>query len=116
MQWHTLKLPQRYAMRLLVILLLLAFTVHGSTAQPAIEQPDSVVTGTWLGALSIPNGQLRIVFHLTRAESGGLTATLDSPDQGATGIPTTSVTLRGDSLRIEVGAIQGRYEGRVENA
>lgn len=102
-------------MHFLATLFLLSFVVYGPGATSMSGPPPLEITGSWLGTLSIPGGQLRIVFNITRTEGGGLTATLDSPDQGATGIPTTSVTFQGDSLRIEVGTIQGVYEGRAES-
>ena len=38
---------------------------------------------------------------------------MDSPDQGAFGIPTGAVRVAGDSLTIEVPAVAGRYTGQV---
>jgi isocitrate dehydrogenase len=48
--------------------------------------------------------KLRIVFHITNTEEG-LTATMDSPDQGANGIPVTTVTRNGQSLTMELKGI-----------
>ncbi len=75
--------------------------------------PTDEVEGTWLGTLQTPGVELRIVFHITRDSTGALAATLDSPDQGATGIPAGPVTVTGDSLRIEVPAVGGFYEGTL---
>ena len=72
--------------------------------------PD--VRGSWLGTLAVPGGELRIVFHI-EGSGDSLTATLDSPDQGAAGIPTSGVVLEGDSLVIEVASIRGTYRGEV---
>ncbi len=38
---------------------------------------------------------------------------MDSPDQGAFGIPVSNVTLNGNELKIEVGMINGVFEGRL---
>ncbi|HEX9886918.1 MAG TPA: alpha/beta fold hydrolase, partial [Longimicrobiales bacterium] len=46
----------------------------------------------------------------------GLSATMDSPDQGARGIPVGAVTLVGDSLTIEVPVAAGSYVGVVDAA
>lgn len=79
--------------------------------------PPSPVVGTWLGTLEVPAGaELRIVFHIEESDSGALTATLDSPDQGARGIPVSRVALVGDTLRMSVAAVGGSYEGRLEAA
>lgn len=73
--------------------------------------PGETVEGTWLGALNVGGTELRIVFHISRDADGAFTATLDSPDQGATGIPVASVIVKGDSVRLEVLAVRGVYEG-----
>lgn len=40
------------------------------------------ITGPWSGSMSVSGFKLRLVFHIQRSEQG-LSATLDSPDQGA---------------------------------
>ena len=40
---------------------------------------------------------------------------MDSPDQGAEGIPLSSVRIKGDSLLVEAKAIGGKFSGRFEN-
>src|SRR5580693_6639639 len=56
----------------------------------------SDIDGTWMGTLDTGAMKLRVVFHIVNTEDG-LTATMDSPDQGAKGLPTTSVTRTGTS-------------------
>ncbi len=75
--------------------------------------PDENVEGTWLGTLQTGGVALRIVFHISRDSVGVLTATLDSPDQAAIGIPVGAVIVTGDSLRLEVPAVGGGYEGTI---
>jgi len=55
--------------------------------------------------------EIRLVFNISAAEDGSLSATLDSPDQGAMAIPLGEVSNRGDSLRIEAPIIGGFYLG-----
>jgi uncharacterized protein len=69
--------------------------------------------GTWLGKLVIPGNTLRIVFHISE-ENGQLKATLDSPDQGALGIPVSNITETNDSVVLEVASIGGVYSGKIE--
>ena len=53
-----------------------------------------------------------MVFHL--AERGGrLTGTMDSPDQGATGIRIDEARAAGGSLRLRVGGVKGSYTGKT---
>ena len=72
----------------------------------------SDIDGAWMGTLDLGAVKLRVVFHIVNTEDG-LVATLDSPDQGQKGLPTTSVTRDGTSLKIEARAIGGVYEGKI---
>jgi len=72
----------------------------------------SDIDGAWLGTLDLGSMKLRVVFHIVNTEDG-LTATMDSPDQGANGLPTNSVTRDGSSLKIEIKSIGGAFEGKI---
>ncbi len=94
-----------------VPLLALAAVALGVPA-PTLAQ-DADPAGDWNGALSVSGASLRIVFHVVAGEDG-YSATMDSPDQGALGIPTGSVEMAGDSLIISVPAVGGGYRGRID--
>ena len=71
-------------------------------------QASEAVIGSWEGKLDAPGeGQLTVVFHVTRGEDGDLTGTFDSPDQGATGIPLSSVMFEDGTLTMVVSGIPG---------
>jgi len=72
----------------------------------------SDIDGTWMGTLDTGMAKLRVVFHIVNTEDG-LIATIDSPDQGAKGLPTTSVTRDASTLKIEANSIGGSYEGKI---
>src|SRR5208283_5118915 len=72
---------------------------------------DRNIVGTWQGTLKIQTMELRVVFHIQTDSSGAIKATLDSPDQGAKGIPVDNVSTRLDSLILTINAIGGSYEG-----
>lgn len=74
---------------------------------------QSQIAGDWHGTLSAGGSELRLVLHITAAKDGGLTATLDSVDQGANGIPVTSVALKDSKLSLVVDAVHGTYDGTV---
>jgi len=74
----------------------------------------SDIDGAWLGTLLTGVAKLRVVFHITNTEDG-LLATLDSPDQGAKGIPVTTVAREGASLKLEVKSINGHFEGKISS-
>ena len=71
------------------------------------------IAGDWKGTLSANGSELHLVFHFAAHKDGKLSATLDSVDQGANGIPVTSVTLKDNKLSLAVDAVQGIYEGTV---
>ena len=50
------------------------------------------IVGSWVGTLDA-GMKLRVVFHIARTDDGKLRATLDSPDQGATGIRIDDTTF-----------------------
>jgi pimeloyl-ACP methyl ester carboxylesterase len=75
--------------------------------------PPSDIDGAWWGTLDTGVAKLRLVVHITNTEDG-LTATLDSPDQGANGIPVAAVTRNGESLKLEAKGIGGVYEGKFD--
>ena len=67
------------------------------------------VIGYWKGeVMSLP-----IVFHVVERE-GGLSATLDSPMQGAKDIPCESIELKGDSVVIRMPLLQASFKGVFE--
>ncbi len=76
---------------------------------------ESNLEGIWQGKLNISGMQLRLVFNITKMSDGAFTATRDSPDQGAKGIPTSKVTVTSDSLQIEAQAITGLFLGKIED-
>lgn len=82
-------------------------------AVPVLAPPPSVA-GIWEGTLDADGQRLRVLFHITQAPKGGLSATMDSPDQGATGIPVSGVTFEKGELRLEVEAVGGHYFAELE--
>ena len=72
----------------------------------------SDIDGAWLGAVDVGEMKLRIVFHISNTEDG-LVATMDSPDQGATGLPVSAVTRNGSSFALEMKQIGGAFKGLI---
>jgi len=73
------------------------------------------VEGLWQGALKVPGGELRVVFHINKAADGKLSATLDSPDQGARGIAVEECAFSNGKLTLTSKTISGGYEGTMKN-
>jgi len=77
--------------------------------------PQQGLEGIWQGVLKVQSLELRIVFNISKTPEGKLTATLDSPDQGAKGIPVSEVTFENGSVKIEVKSIFGVFAGKLED-
>ncbi len=74
----------------------------------------AAVVGSWRGTLDVAGSSLRVMVHVERGADGGLTGTLDSIDQGATGIAIDTMTLEGEAFRFEIRRLLAAYEGRLE--
>jgi len=46
----------------------------------------SAAIGDWEGKIDTGNGSLRVIVHISQVADGKLTGSLDSPDQGTTGL------------------------------
>lgn len=92
-------------MKNLLLLLLLtsifSLTVYGQD-----------ILGQWNGALKVQGTQLRLVFDVTKTDIG-FKSTMDSPDQGAKGIPTTTTSFENSILKITIANAKIEYEGTL---
>jgi hypothetical protein len=79
----------------------------------AVSAGAQTIAGAWQGTLALGGAELRLVLHLTPDGKSGFTATLDSPDQGALGIPASTATLAASSVKVDFPQIQGSYQGTV---
>jgi pimeloyl-ACP methyl ester carboxylesterase len=74
--------------------------------------PSQDLEGTWIGSLKVGTQELRLALHLVRSQ-GGYSATLDSLDQGVTGIPCDRVSVEGGVLIFEINSLRIRFEGKI---
>ena len=72
------------------------------------------IVGQWYGVLKVQATQLRLVFNISKNETG-YSATMDSPDQGAKGIPVTSISFENAVLKISIPKAKIEYEGTLNN-
>jgi uncharacterized protein len=70
------------------------------------------ITGQWNGFLKVPGGQLALVFNISKSENG-YTTTMDSPDQGAKGIPVTTTSFEKRILKLEIPSAHIVFEGEL---
>ncbi|MGA3370788.1 MAG: alpha/beta hydrolase [Terracidiphilus sp.] len=73
----------------------------------------SDMDGSWLGTLDLGANKLRLVFKIVNTQEG-LTAQMQSPDQGPAWRSVTSVMRRGNSLTITIDGIQATFEGKID--
>ncbi len=97
-------MSRRLALTLLVAL---------GLAAVAFGSDPKAMVGTWMGALDVPGGKLRIVVHITQAADGTLAATMDSLDQGAMGLKLDAVAVEGEVLRLELKMVGGSFAGTI---
>jgi pimeloyl-ACP methyl ester carboxylesterase len=71
------------------------------------------IEGQWNGVLKIQGMQLRIVFHINKTNNG-LSATMDSPDQQAKGIPVSATTFENSNLKLVVAKAGLEYSGTLK--
>ena len=103
-------------MKKILFLTLLSILVMVPISLSAQNTPAKKnVAGSWLGKLSAEGMDLRVVFNLKLTEMDSLIVTLDSPDQGAEGIPAGPVILDMQKLVIKAPDINGEYSGIVSS-
>lgn len=87
---------------LLILILVIGSTLHAQD-----------IKGTWNGVLMIPQGSLRVDFHIEKSDSG-YSATMDSPDQSAYGIEVSAVEFADKKVKITVTNLGIVYSGELK--
>ncbi len=118
----------RLSQLILVIVACVCFSAQCLTTQAAAydlrptqdqqannERPTSAegIAGTWSGMLNVGALQLQLVFNIEEEGEGKYTATMDSPDQGAKGIPVDSVTLEGREFALKIPGLTVEVSGTL---
>jgi pimeloyl-ACP methyl ester carboxylesterase len=73
---------------------------------------DTLQKQTWVGKLNFSGTELTLVLNTYRHTPDSVTATLDSPDQGAKGIPVSRIIITEDSLTFRVNKLMATFGGR----
>ena len=84
------------------LVLLIFITTIGLNAQD--------IVGSWKGTLQVQGISLRLVLHV-EDNGDGYTGTLDSPDQGATGIPISTLEFEVPILTFKIEQLGVSYTG-----
>jgi len=80
---------------------------------PANSGDVKVLEGVWEGVLDANGNLLHLRFNFTKNSDGSIAGTLDSLDQGANGLPITSIARAGDTVKLDLKVISGSYEGTL---
>ncbi|MEM9054303.1 MAG: CocE/NonD family hydrolase, partial [Pseudomonadota bacterium] len=84
-----------------------------------LEAPENALPGLqhelivddWSGMLKLPGStELLLVFHISEDEAGELAITMDSPDQGAVGIPGENARIEGDMFKADFPGVGGSFQ------
>ena len=94
-----------------IILVLFALVAMTGRAQ---VNPTTTLLGSWSGKLKIGTMSLTIVLHLEQADDY-VKVSLDSPDQGARGIPTYKEYLSDDSVAVKVESLGVTYRAKLKD-
>ena len=102
--------------KLIIIFMLVLTTVTGWAQKNTESQvnPTTALLGSWSGKLNVGGVSLTLVLNLEQAD-GYVKASLDSPDQGAKGIPAFKEYLSDDSLAVKVEQIGMTYRARLKD-
>lgn len=90
-------------MKKIILFFLVFFSASSIFAQEII--------GQWNCLLKVPGGQLRLILHIQQ-KAGGLSSTMDSPDQGAKGLPIAETSFENGILKIKSAQMGLEYEGK----
>jgi len=96
--------PRRSVHRITLTTLLAIATLAGLAHAGAAHDPRGIWQGTLLG-------KLRLVVHVEGASVDALKGAVDSPDQGAMGLPVSTTTFSGDTLKLELANLGASFLG-----
>lgn len=70
------------------------------------------IVGAWSGTLNVSDASMRLILHIQQTDEG-YSATMDSPDQAATGIVMSHVSYMENRLIVELRVAGMKYEGTL---
>lgn len=88
---------------------MLSLTLAAVVSIAGAQTPAGELAGRWEGRLNVNGQSLRVVLNVDAV--GG--ATIDSPDQGVTGLPVSGLSVQGGVVRFAVPTVSGGFEGTL---
>ncbi|QJD94889.1 alpha/beta hydrolase [Mucilaginibacter robiniae] len=80
-------------------LIIIAFSLHAQS-----------LVGTWYGTLNVQGNKIPLVFHINKT-GDAYTGSMDSPTQGANGLPATATAVTGNQITIDLAKFGIKYVG-----
>ncbi|MEL6822455.1 MAG: hypothetical protein AAFP70_11880, partial [Calditrichota bacterium] len=110
--FHLLKL---YSFKKPLFVCFLLFLASSASMLAGAPEQSEEIVGDWTGKLEPPgsSSELRLVLHIKRNDKGILFSTMDSPSQGAEGIPASSISYTDKDLEIRFASIGGTYRAKL---
>jgi uncharacterized protein len=97
----------------LCLTLFLAVGLVQATCSEEQSSPD--VSGTWLGTITVDTTSLRVVFNLSRSAGESTVGTMDSPDQGAFGIPLDRIEVKHRHVSLTASSLGANFSGDLSS-
>ena len=101
-----------FARFLLTVALVCLVAAHVASGEEP-KTKNETIAGTWVGTLNTGAVKLRIVVELKKNDAGEWSGSLDSPDQGAFGIPIESASLVDGKVRFQSKQVGGTFDGKL---
>ena len=92
---------------------IILFVLVALTGQAQVNSTTALL-GSWSGKLKVGAMSLTIVLHLDQVD-GNVKVSLDSPDQGAKGIPASKEYLSDDSVVVKIVSLGATYRARLKD-
>src|SRR5690348_16144705 len=89
-----------------------ALLVFALVLVAAASAPAPAVMGDWQGTLDTGSGTISVVVQISQTKDDSLTGTLDSPDQGVTGITIGSISYKQPDLHFAIERFACSYDGQ----
>jgi hypothetical protein len=77
---------------------------------PSQSGPLTEIAGEWKAALDVNGTKLHLVLHVAKTDKG-LSASLDSIDQGAMALRVDTIRYEGSHLHFEMTDLDARFDG-----
>ena len=98
----------------LIAAIALLCAIAPARAQDAHPQ-DISATGAWQGTLNIFGTNMRLTLRVSQDDKGALSGVISSPDMGVGGTDVSSVKLKKTSLKFDIPAYNGSFEGKISD-